>query len=229
MVATSGKTDRSRRIGVASVTIRFQQVVPTLTTARVQQGDAHHGGAGRASQSRGSSFPNERSEAANGAGRTGPGAARSSRVASDLNVRSLGDNEFALVHPSCIDERREDYEEGLTIWREGEPDEAREVLRFALEGCGDNLWVHVALGRIALEEDRDPTLARGHFGYAVEITRQAVPRDFSGTLPRDHPANRPFFEAIDGLLACLDALGQTAEGAELRALAARWSGNPGPS
>jgi len=119
---------------------------------------------------------------------------------------------------------RPDYEEGLEIWQAGEAEEARDALRFALQGCGDNLWVHAALGRIALESFQDPTLARGHFGYGFELGRTALPHDFAGRLPRERYANRPFYEAIEGLIACHDALGQAEDSARLRAMAATLSG-----
>ena len=72
----------------------------------------------------------------------------------------------------------------MELWKEGDPESARDALRYALQGCGDNLWVHVALGRIALEEFRDPSLARGHFGYAYELAERAFPPGFRGRLPR---------------------------------------------
>jgi hypothetical protein len=84
--------------------------------------------------------------------------------------------------------------------------------------------VHVALGRIALEEDHDAALARGHFGYAFELAQRALPPKFSGRLPRHREVNRPYYDAIEGLAACYDALGQRARAVELRALAIRHSG-----
>jgi hypothetical protein len=128
---------------------------------------------------------------------------------------------FVLVHPCCVEETELDYQEGLELWKAGDPEGARDALRYALEGCHDNLWVHLALGRIAIEEFKDPTLARGHFGYAVELVRKSLPPGFSGRLPRDRRANRPFFEAIEGLVNCLRALGQAGEADRLRALAKR--------
>jgi hypothetical protein len=116
-----------------------------------------------------------------------------------------------------------DFEEGIALWREGDVEAARDALRFALQGCGDNLWVHVALGRIALEAFRDPSLARGHFGYAFELAQRALPAGFSGRLPPARPANRPFYDAIDGLATCYDALGKPDEAARLRDLAHRLS------
>ena len=103
-------------------------------------------------------------------------------------------------------------------------DEARDALRYALQGCGDNLWVHAALGRIALEAGRDPALARGHFGYAYELARKAIPGDFRGKLPRDRHANRPFYDAVEGLIVCHEALGHRAEAQELRELVKRLGG-----
>jgi hypothetical protein len=130
---------------------------------------------------------------------------------------------FELVHPRCVKETELDYEEGLELWRAGDPESARDALRYALSACHANLWAHVALGRIALDEFHDPALARGHFGYAVELGRRAVPEHFSGVLPRDRPNNRPFFEALEGLFECLEALGREADCASLRVLFARLS------
>ena len=51
---------------------------------------------------------------------------------------------------------------------------------------------------------------------------------FLGRLPKDRAVNRPFFEAIDGLAACYDALEKADEADVLRRLATRLSrgGNP---
>ena len=120
-----------------------------------------------------------------------------------------------------------DYVEGLELWQSGDPEGARDALRYALQGCGDNLWVHVALGRIALEEFNDPSLARGHFGYGFELAQRAIPPGFTGRLSRDRDVNRPFYESIEGLALCYDALGQPGEATSLRKLAERLTGQPG--
>jgi hypothetical protein len=120
-----------------------------------------------------------------------------------------------------------DYEEGVELLRAGDPEAARDAFRYALQGCGDNLWVHVALGRLALEEFRDPALARGHFGYAYELGRRAIPPGFAGRLDPGRLPNRPFFEAIEGLAVCYEALGKPSEVGPLRALADRLSARPG--
>jgi hypothetical protein len=141
-----------------------------------------------------------------------------------LGLRPVGEDQYELVHPPCVEERLLDLEEGLEAWQAGAVDEAREALRFALEGCGDNLRVHVALGRIALQEDHDARLARGHLGYAFELAMRAITTTFTGVLPPELDANRPFYEAIEGLMACLEQLGRGQERAELAALRDRLSG-----
>lgn len=141
-----------------------------------------------------------------------------------LGLARLGGSDFELVHPRCVREMELDFEEGIELRKAGDPEAARDALRFALQGCGDNLWVHVGLGWIALEDFKDPTLARGHFGYAYELAQRALPGGFNGRLPRHRPANRPFFDAIEGLAACYDALSMPQESADLRLLAGRLSG-----
>jgi hypothetical protein len=81
--------------------------------------------------------------------------------------------------------------------------------------------VHVALGRIALEEFKDPILARGHFGYAVELARKVLPASFSGRLTRDRPANAPFYDAVEGLVRCFRAQSMPREAESLTAFARR--------
>ena len=159
-----------------------------------------------------------------------PGGPPSSpkRKGGGLNLKHLGGNDFELVHPRCVREMELDYAEGMEIWKEGDPESARDAFRFALQGCGDNIWVHVALGRLALEEFRDPSLARGHFGYAFELAERALPPDFTGRMPRHRDFNRPYYEAIDGLASCYEALDRRDEAAKLRALALQRSGERGP-
>ena len=158
-----------------------------------------------------------------------PGAAGKQR--GGLRLKRLGPADFELDHPRCVPEMELDYEEGIALWREGDVEAARDALRYALQGCGDNLWVHVALGRIALEAFNDASLARGHFGYGYELAQRALPPGFTGRLPRARFANRPFYDAIDGLATCYDALGKVDQAAALRTQARRLTGEerpPGP-
>jgi hypothetical protein len=141
----------------------------------------------------------------------------SGQAAGSIRLIRIAGNDFELAHPRKVKDVDLDYEEGLEIWKAGDPEGARDALRHALAGCRDNLWVHVALGQIALSEFRDPTLARGHFGYAVELAQRALAHGFTGRLPRDRPSNRPFYEAIEGLIQCYEALGGANEAGKLRA------------
>jgi hypothetical protein len=150
----------------------------------------------------------------------GPGQGQRS---GSIRLAPLAGGDFELVHPRGVRETEPDYEEGLEIWRAGDPEGARDALRYALAACHDNLWIHVALGQIALEEFHDPSLALGHFGYAVELARRALPQAFTGRLPPERPSNRPFYEALAGLLECLEAQGRRDEFASLRALRDRLS------
>jgi hypothetical protein len=143
--------------------------------------------------------------------------------AGSIRLVKIAGNDFELVHPRQVMEVDLDYQEGLEIRQAGDPEAARDALRYALGACHDNLWVHVALGKIALEDFRDPALARGHFGYAVELAERALPRGFTGRLPPERPNNRPFFEAVSGLAQCLEALGRANDAAKLCALGHRLS------
>jgi len=143
-----------------------------------------------------------------------------------IRLSRIGGDNFELSQPRGVEEAELDYQEGIELWKAGDPESARDALRYALSAYHDNIWAHVALGQIALDEFRDPTLARGHFGYAFDLVHRALPTGFSGRLPRDRPNNRPFYEAIDGLVRCLEALGRNGECAGLRALRDRLSGGP---
>jgi len=140
-----------------------------------------------------------------------------------IRLSRIGGEDFELSNPPGALEAELDYSEGIELWKAGDPESARDALRYALSAYHDNIWVHVALGQIALLEFRDPSLARGHFGYAFELAHRALPPGFSGRLPRDRPNNRPFYEAIDGLVRCLEALGRHADCASLRAVRDRLS------
>jgi tetratricopeptide (TPR) repeat protein len=135
-------------------------------------------------------------------------------------VRAVGPGRFELTHPPCVAEREDDYAEAMEVWRSGEPEEAREILRFALEGCGDNLWIHVALGRLA-EQMGDDALAQGHYGYAVELARRPVERLAPGSLDPGLKANKPFYDACAGLAAVLERKGERAAAEAIRGLARR--------
>lgn len=137
-----------------------------------------------------------------------------------------GSSVFELVHPRCVLQRKPDYDEGMEMWSQGDAEGARDALRYALEGCGDNLWVHVGLGKVALQGFRDPTLARAHYGYAFELVERALPRGFNGQISRKLPGNQPFYEAVEGLAACYEALNQPREAQQVRARGVALGGRP---
>jgi hypothetical protein len=161
---------------------------------------------------------------AGGRGRTGrpPGGHGGGRAS--LGLLATGGGDFELVHPRGVKDVELDVEEGIELWKAGDPESARDALRYALSACHDNLWAHAALGRIALDDFHDPALARGHFGYAVELARRALPAGLSGRLPRERPNNRPLYDALEGLLECLKAVGRPSEIESLRSEIDRLAG-----
>ncbi len=153
-----------------------------------------------------------------------PGDAR--KKPGPIRLRPVGGDDFELDHPPCVHESELDFQEGIELWKAGDPESARDALRFALSACRDNIWTHVALGQIALAEFHDPALARGHFGYAFDLAYRALPPGFKGRMPRERHNNRPFFDAIDGLVKSMEGLGLHEESKPLRALGSRLSGGP---
>jgi tetratricopeptide (TPR) repeat protein len=139
-----------------------------------------------------------------------------SAPASSVRVRQVpGTKSWELVHPPCARERAEDIEEVETMIAAGELEIANDELRWLLGGCGDFVVAHRLLGEIALAEG-DLPLARGHFGYAYEISVAALQRhQCQGPLPYARPANQAFFEAAKGLAFCLNELGHTRRAREV--------------
>src|SRR5262245_4727312 len=62
-----------------------------------------------------------------------------------IRLAPIGGNHFELIHPACVRETELDYEDGMELWRAGDPEGARDALRYALSACRDNLWIHTAL------------------------------------------------------------------------------------
>jgi tetratricopeptide (TPR) repeat protein len=131
--------------------------------------------------------------------------------ASAIRARVLPDGKTAeLVHPRCALERREDMEEVEVMMAAGEFEVARDELRWLLEGCGDMVDAHVKLGDIAVAEGDIP-LARGHFGYALQICEAALQPHPQAQLPYSNKANRPFFAAAKSVARCLGQLQRQSE------------------
>ena len=89
----------------------------------------------------------------------------------------------------------------------GETDVAIDELRWLVGGCSEFIEAHALLGELALAEG-DFALARGHFGFAVQLGSKVLQRaKVSGPLPYAQPANRAFYEAGRGLVTSLVKLG----------------------
>ena len=128
--------------------------------------------------------------------------------ATELLVRMRRDGALEFVHPRCAADREDDVHAAKEMIAEGETDVARDELRWLLQGCSDDMAIHLLLGEIAAAEN-DHALARGHFGYAYQIGQRAIRRSgLRGRLLADIPANRRFFEAAKGLVGSLIKLGK---------------------
>ncbi len=131
------------------------------------------------------------------------------RPPSAVSVRPVaGRDAWELVHPRCARVRVEDMEEVEAMVAAGEPEVARDELRWLLQGCSEFIAAHRLLGELALEAN-DLTLARAHFGYAYQIGQRALPpQGLPGPLPYDVPANQAFLESAKGLAWSLRQLGE---------------------
>ena len=123
---------------------------------------------------------------------------------------------WELVHPRCAKERSDDLEEVQAMLDAGEVDIAIDELRWLLSGCSDFMQAHVLLGTLALSEDRDLRLARGHFGIAYQLGLKALRgAGLPSPVPYRLPPNKPLFEAGKGLAFCLKELGKPAMAREV--------------
>ncbi|MEX2092846.1 MAG: hypothetical protein WD971_09225 [Pirellulales bacterium] len=141
---------------------------------------------------------------------------RKSSDSDSLGVRRSSDGRgWVFVHPSGARERAEDLEEVREMIAAGETDVAIDELRWLVEGCSESIEAHALLGELALAEG-DFALARGHFGFAVQLGLKALQREkVTGPLAYSQPANRAFFEAGRGLATSLAQLGMTAKAVDL--------------
>lgn len=122
---------------------------------------------------------------------------------------------WVLVHPRGALERAEDLEEVREMLEAGETDVAVDELRWLVGGCSEFIEAHGLLGEVALAEG-DFALARGHFGFAVQLGFKALERaKAGGPLPYGQPANRAFLEAGAGLATSLAKLGLMEKAVEL--------------
>ncbi|TWT32267.1 hypothetical protein KOR34_40290 [Posidoniimonas corsicana] len=122
-----------------------------------------------------------------------------------VTARRLAGGDWVLVHPREARDRAEDLEEVNVMIEAGELDIAQDELRWLLSGCSEFMAAHVLSGLVAIEQDNDIPLARGHFGFAYQLGQKALKRArCTGPLPGGQPANLPFYEAARGLAYCLE-------------------------
>jgi hypothetical protein len=127
-----------------------------------------------------------------------------------LGVRRSSDGRgWVFVHPRGARERAEDLEEVREMVESGETEVAVDELRWLVGDCSEFIEAHALLGELALIQE-DFALARGHFGFAVQLGLKALQRaKVSGPVQFSQPANRSFFEAGRGLAMSLVKLGLT--------------------
>jgi tetratricopeptide (TPR) repeat protein len=133
-----------------------------------------------------------------------------------VGVRRTSDGRgWVLVHPPCVRGRAEDLEEVRAMIEAGETDIAVDELRWLLGGCSEFIEAHELLGELALASG-DFALARGHFGFAVQMGLKALERaKVKGPLTYSQPANRAFHDAGRGLVFTLAKLGLTDKAVQL--------------
>ncbi len=121
---------------------------------------------------------------------------------------STDGHSWVFVHPRCVRDRSEDLEEVQQMIDAGETEIALDELRWLLSGCTEFIAAHVLLGDLAIDNG-DLPLARGHYGAGYQLGLQTLRRaKMPKPLLYSQPANRPFFEAGRGLIACLEKLGK---------------------
>lgn len=126
-----------------------------------------------------------------------------------LSMRRTTDGRsWVFVHPRCARDRAEDLEEVHLMIEAGEADIALDELRWLLSGCSEFIAAHVLLGELARQAGDIP-LARGHYGAGYQLGLQTLRR---AKMPKpvlhSQAANRPFFEAGQGLAWALEKQGK---------------------
>ncbi len=122
--------------------------------------------------------------------------------------RTTDGRSWVFVHPRCARDRAEDLEEVHLMIEAGEADIALDELRWLLSGCSEFIAAHVLLGELARQAGDIP-LARGHYGAGYQLGLQTLRR---AKMPKpvlhSQAANRPFFEAGQGLAWALEKQGK---------------------
>ena len=67
-------------------------------------------------------------------GNRGPRSSGGSARPGPIGLRRVGGEDFELVHPRCVEETELDYEEGIELWKAGDPESARDALAVCTVG-----------------------------------------------------------------------------------------------
>ena len=121
---------------------------------------------------------------------------------------------------ACVAEMEPDYDEGLELWKAGDPEEARAPsdtrFRLALQTSGcTSRWADRTRGVQGSGPRAWP------FWLRRRAARKVLPASFSGRLPRERLANAPFYDAVEGLIRCFRAQAMPREAESLTSLARR--------
>lgn len=112
------------------------------------------------------------------------------------------------MHPRCARDRAEDLDEVRMMIDAGESEIALDELRWLLSGCGEFIAAHALLGDLAMAAG-DLPLARGHYGAGYQLGLQTLRRaKMPKPLLYSEPANRPLFDAGNGLIESLERIKQ---------------------
>jgi len=105
-----------------------------------------------------------------------PSRRKQQSAGSELGVRRSSDGRgWVLVHPRAVREMAEDLEEVRAMIEAGEFDVATDELRWLVSNCSELIEAHELLGELAFAAG-DPALARGHFGFAVQLGLKTLER-----------------------------------------------------
>lgn len=129
--------------------------------------------------------------------------------------RSSDGRGWVLVHPRSVREMAEDLDEVRAMIEAGELDVATDELRWLVSNCSEFIEAHELLGELAFAKG-DAALARGHFGFAVQLGLKTLERArVQGPLSYQQPANESFFLGGRGLVLALAKLDQIPKAQEL--------------
>ena len=121
-----------------------------------------------------------------------PGRASAERA---IGLAQYEGENYELVHPRGVTETELDYEEGIELWKAGDPESARDALRYALRPVMTTfgstwLWGGSPLTNFVILHWR-----AGISAMRSSWRSRALPQGFAGRLPRDRPEQSAFLRS----------------------------------